>query len=127
MDHQENYLRTIEFRYPEWIPVSVSLLPGAWAKYREDLEDLVIRHPIIFGEYKKGNRNFDSFSGTYSEGTHTDEWGCVWENIQGGLNGQVVGHPIKSWDEVKDYEPPDPMAGHDWDKIGQSLKEAREQ
>ena len=127
MTNEENYLRAIEFRHPEWIPISVALMPGTWARYREDLEDLVLRHPIIFGQQKKGGRNFDSFSTSYTEGTYTDAWGCEWVNIQSGLDGQVIGHPIKSWDEVKDYQPPEPLAGHDWERIGQSLRNAREQ
>jgi len=128
MTNEENYLRTIEFRNPEWIPISVALMPGTWAKYREDLEDIVVRHPIIFSSYKKGSKDFDKFGRDYIEGEkYTDEWGCTWANIQGGLVGQVVGHPIKSWDEVKDYEAPDPMVGHDWEKIGQDLRKAREE
>ena len=127
MTNEENYLRTIEFRYPEWIHCTVALMPGTWARYREDLEDLVVRHPIIFGPYKKGSRDFDSFGTSYTEGTYTDAWGCTWANIRSGLDGQVVGHPIKSWDEVKSYEAPDPMAEHDWGKIGEDLRKAREQ
>jgi hypothetical protein len=111
MTNEENYLRTIEFRHPEWIPCSAALMPGTWARYREELEDLVIRHPVIFGSYQKGSRDFDKFSRDYTEGEkYTDEWGCTWANIQGGLHGQVVEHPIKSWDEVENYEAPDPMA-----------------
>ena len=128
MTNEENYLRTIEFRHPEWIPISVALLPGTWAKYREDMEDVLVRHPIIFGSYKKGSKNFDEFGRDFIEGNmYTDEWGCTWANIQGGLHGQVVEHPIKSWDEVKDYEVPDPMAGHDWKRIGENLRKAREE
>lgn len=128
MTNEENYLRTIEFRYPEWIPCSVAFLPGTWAKYREDLEDLLIRHPVIFSKYKKGSKDFDNFGKDFIEGeTYTDEWGCTWTNILGGLHGQVVGHPLESWDDVKSYEAPDPMAGHDWEKIGENLRKAREQ
>ena len=126
MDHEENYLRTIEFRHPELIPISMSLMPATWAKYREDLEDVVVKHPTIFGNYEKGSRDFDKFSRDYVEGgSYTDEWGCTWANIQGGLVGQVVGNPIKSWGEVENYEAPDPMAGHDWERIGENLSNAR--
>jgi hypothetical protein len=103
-------------------------MPGTWARYRAELEDLVIRHPVIFGSYQKGSRNFDKFSRDYTEGErYTDEWGCTWANIQGGLHGQVVEHPIKSWDEVENYEAPDPMAGRDWEKIGENLRKVREE
>lgn len=111
MTHEENYFRTIEFRNPGYIICNVSLMPATWSKYREDLEDLVMRHPVIFGEYQKGSKNFDDFSGLYEKGTHTDSWGCVWENIREGLDAIVVGHPIDDWSKFADYEPPDPGAG----------------
>jgi hypothetical protein len=108
MTREENYFRAIEFRNPAWIPVSVSLMPATWSKYREDLEEIVIRHPLIFGEYKRGSKDFDAYGGTYREGTYTDEWGCVWKNIQGGLDGMVVHHPLSSWDAFESYKPPTP-------------------
>ena len=90
MTNEENYLRTIEFREPEWIQCTVSLMPATWARYREELEDIVIRHPIIFGLYKKGSRDFSNFSTSYTEGTYTDAWGCRWANIRSGLDGQEL-------------------------------------
>jgi uroporphyrinogen decarboxylase len=105
--HEENYFRTIEFRYPEWIICNVSLMPATWNKYREDLEDLVIRHPLIFGEQRKNpNRNYGDFGGTYREGTHTDNWGCVWKNISGGLEALVVEHPLSDWAKLDTFVPP---------------------
>ncbi|HID55189.1 TPA: hypothetical protein EYP37_01575 [Candidatus Poribacteria bacterium] len=111
MTREENYFRAVEFRYPAWIPVSVSLMPATWKKYREDLEEIVVRHPKIFGRYKKGSRNFDEFTGLYREGTHTDEWGCLWKNIRGGLDAIVVHHPLSSWDAFESYTPPQPGEG----------------
>ena len=106
MTHEENYYRTVEFRYPEWIQCSVSLMPATWSKYREDLEDIVLKHPIIFGNYEKGSKDFDSFGTAYQEGEYTDVWGCVWANIQGGLDGQVIGHPIEYWSALETCQPP---------------------
>ena len=58
MNARENYLRAIEFRNPQWIPATASILPAAWMKYREDLERIVLCHPKIFGHYEKGNPCF---------------------------------------------------------------------
>jgi hypothetical protein len=107
MTHEENYYRTIEFRNPEYIICSVSLLPATWSKYREELEDLVLKHPIIFGDQKKdSNRNFDGFGGTYAEGDHVDNWGCVWKNIRGGMEALVVEHPLDDWSKFDTFVPP---------------------
>ena len=108
MTNEENYFRTIEFRHPKWIPTSVSLMPATWQKYRETLEDIVVRHPILFGPYERGSRDFDEFTGTYQEGDYTDEWGCVWRNIAPGLDGQVVGHPLLDREAVRTFEAPPP-------------------
>ncbi len=106
----ENYLRAVEYRYPAWIPVVVSLMPATWRKYREELEDVVVRHPRIFGKYERGSRGFDDVEGLYREGETTDEWGCVWRNIEQGLDSLCVGHPLERWDAFESYTPPEPTA-----------------
>jgi len=107
MTREENYYRTVEYGYPEYILCNVSLLPATWSKYRGELEDLVIRHPIIFGDQKKDpSRNFDNFGGTYAEGDHVDNWGCVWKNIRGGMEALVVEHPLDDWSKLDTYVSP---------------------
>jgi len=108
-DLRENYLKAVEFRYPEWIPCGVSFLPGVWKKYRERLEDIVVRYPLIFGKYEKGGRNFNDLPPVYRPGYFTDNWGCVWHTVQEGLEGQVVGHPLADWKALENYLPPDPL------------------
>jgi uroporphyrinogen decarboxylase len=107
---EENCFRAVEYREPEWIPIGVSLMPATWSKYREALEEIVVRHPQIFGAYEKGSQDFDDFGGLYEEGTYTDEWGCRWENIAGGLDSLCVGHPLEDWSALEDYTPPKPDA-----------------
>ena len=102
---KEDRIKAVNFDYPENIPVRVSLLPATWKKYREDLEELVTRHPVIFGEKQPEKRNFDEVRGTYTRGKHVDAWGCVWENIAEGMEaivseretGDLDSHPGFSW------------------------------
>jgi len=108
---RENYLRTLEMRYPDWIPVSVGVLQAAWHKYREKLEEIFSRHKLIFANFKKGTVCFDCF-GVRRKGTLlTDEWGCVWRFEVDGLAGQVVRNPLKDWSRLGRFEPPDPELG----------------
>jgi len=109
MDAKENYLRAVEMREPEWIPCAVSISPPLWHKYRERMEDLVLRRPMIFGEYRKGSRDFDDFGIRRKGNTVTDEWGCVWQFLVDGLQGQVMKHPIEDWEALDSYEAPDPL------------------
>ena len=127
ISYRENYLRTIEFRNPEWIPAHIDFAPAVWHKYREDLEELVLRHPVIFDEYQRGSIDFDQFGAVCREDEYyTDNWGCTWYNARGGLEGQVVGHPLGDWDVLDTYQPPDPMlkserGERDWEQIEKDI------
>ncbi len=101
----------MQFDYPEYIPVAVSLLPGTWIKYREALDELVACHPVIFGEQAEETRDYDEVHGTYVGGEYTDEWGCVWSNIREGCGAIVTGHPLPTREMICSFKPPPPGAG----------------
>ena len=127
MNERENYLRALEFRHPEWIPCSVGLSPATWKTHREDLEAVVLRHPLIFRGYKKGDTDFDDLPPVYREEYYRDNWGCLWYNIQEGLEGQVVEHPLADWKALEAYVPPDPLVksergDRDWEQIQQDME-----
>jgi len=111
----ENFLKVVDFRYPDWIPCSVGILPATWRKYREALEEIVLRHPRLFPNFKKGSIDFDAvYDPGYRRGRFTDSWGCVWENIEEGMEGIVVGHPLEDWSALENYKVPDPLV--QWDR-----------
>lgn len=133
MNSRENYLRAVEFRYPKWIPCRVGLMPATWKKYREELEEVVLRHPLIFGPYEKGSTDFNSSPPGYRQGEYfTDSWGCVWYNTFDGLEGQVVKHPLENWEALRAYQPPDPLVTadrgpqEDWEVVRKRLQETRQ-
>ena len=129
---RENFLRAVEFRYPEWIPVQPGILPATWHKHREALVEIVLRHPKVFGKYESNRHHWDKFSPSFTEGEyHTDEWGCTWHNLYSGLLGQVVGHPLEDWDAFDSYVPPDPLrspedGGTNWDETRRNIEKQRE-
>jgi hypothetical protein len=134
MNSRENYLRTVEFRHPEWIPCGVGLMPATWKKYREKLEDIVVRYPWIFGPYERGTKDFDDVPPVYRKGEYyTDNWGCVWYNVQEGLEGRIVKHPLEDWRDFANYEPPDPLIlgerapREDWQKVEARMRKMREE
>ena len=49
---RDNYLRTIEFRFPKWIVGKVYISMDAWHKYREKMEEVVLRHRLVFPFYR---------------------------------------------------------------------------
>lgn len=107
-----DHIKAMEFDYPEHIPVGVSILPATWIKYREDLDELVSRHPIIFGERKKGQQDYDAVGGTYVMGEHTDRWGCVWVNLRHGMESMVKHHPVPARADVHKLRAPEIIDGN---------------
>ncbi|HID91388.1 TPA: hypothetical protein EYP44_05465, partial [Candidatus Bathyarchaeota archaeon] len=118
----------------EWIPCTVGLSQATWHRYRERLEDIVVRHPSLFKGYRRGSHDFDDF-GLRRGRTYADEWGCIWHFPLDGMQGQVIGHPLEEWRGLDSYEPPDPVAAGlpqegapliDWDLVLRSMDEAKE-
>ena len=38
-----------------------------------------------------------------------DEWGCVWAYYQEGIIGQVIKHPLETWENLKNLKIPSPL------------------
>jgi len=125
MNSRENYLRTFEFKEPDWIPCRVAFAMATWSKYRDALYDLVKRHPIIFGE-NPHKINYDDFGIQVNDKPWKDDWGCVWRFPINGLDGQVVEHPLEDWSALKSFKPPDPGSAKDWDKIKRNIMKVKE-
>jgi hypothetical protein len=108
----DDYTRAMSFDHPDYIPVAVSLLPATWVKHREALDALVARHPIIFGEQPQHQRDYEAMiGGTFAAGEHPDEWGCVWHNIEPGLEAYVRVHAAPARADVHRLRAPEPTAG----------------
>lgn len=126
-----NYLKAVHFDYPEWTPCSVGFVPAVWMKHREELEDIVLRYPGIFPDYRKGDTDFDDPVRTlYKPGRHVDAWGTVWENIHPGLDSIPVVEPLADWAAMDTWAPPDPLLEaefepRDWAEIRRGIEEAR--
>jgi hypothetical protein len=103
--------KAMNFDHPEYVPVSVGILPAAWILYREELDDLVRRHPVIFGQQGPDPRDYDYVPGTYAAGEHVDAWGCVWSNIKHGAESIVTGHPVPTREAVHSFRPPPAGSG----------------
>ena len=58
----------------------------------------------------------------YDEGYYTDEWGCRFINIQGGLIGVPSEPLIKSWDQLNSLDPPEEMLAVDIKQVNAFCK-----
>jgi hypothetical protein len=108
---ESDRVKAMQYAHPEYIPVSVGVLPAAWMKYRDQLDQLAAAHPILFRPDLVGNRDYDQVQGTYVAGEHVDEWGCVWSNLHTGMEAIVTGHPVPTRAAVHDLKMPEPVTG----------------
>lgn len=112
LSERENYLCNAHMTGPESIPCRVTISDASWDQLRDEVEEVLLRHPLLFPSFKKGERNYQEweFDPTYkAKEKFTDAWGCVWTSSIDGLGGQVIEHPLNDWNKLKDYQIPDPL------------------
>ena len=115
MNSRERYTRAIKFAGPDRVPVMHRTIPGAARKYKEALEEIYRRYPsdVINSPTTGGWFNFRwtvNESSAAARGA-VDEWGCVWDSLTDDYLGQVVGHPLDTWEKMEDYTFPEPTVG----------------
>jgi hypothetical protein len=109
--HHEDCIKAMRYERPEYIPVSIGVLPAAWIENREALDEVLRRHPIVWRDTTEGSRDYDAVSGRYVAGEMVDAWGCVWSNIREGCDSIVTKHPVPTRADVHQMKPPAPGAG----------------
>jgi hypothetical protein len=123
MTARENFIRAIEFRKPDWVPIVFELLPAVWKRHGEELRKLVRRHPLAFDGLDEAQMGADPDDPLYIEGRHVgDDWGCLWYNAHDGVLGQVVEHPLSDWSSLPFLEVPDPLAQIDWAALSRQAR-----
>ena len=116
LSERENYLRTVKMTGPEWIPCRIVISGASYDQLRDDVEDVMARHPIIFPDFEKGQRDYDNwdFGPAHRAGEDfTDAWGCIWRSDIDGIEGVVINAPLANWDDLETYQPPDPLVTAD--------------
>lgn len=134
LSERENYLRNARFEGAEWIPIHVYLTPALWLELKGELEEIVLRHPVLFPDYRKGRRSFgrEELDNRHRKGEKfRDAWGCLWDNAADGVVGQVLEHPLDDWAKFEGFEAPDPMTtddhneAPDWEARAKWMKDAK--
>jgi uroporphyrinogen decarboxylase len=111
MSANDDRMKSMLFDHPSTIPVEASILPAAWMKYREEMDAIVRRHPIVFGEQSDEPRDYDAVSDRYTAGEMVDAWGCVWSNMKSGMDAIVTGHPVPTRESIRTLQAPEENMG----------------
>lgn len=120
MDSRERVMRAVEFDGPDRIPNGCYWLPGAIDRYGDELEALFREFPKDFHQFVA---TFSSYVG-YKEGVNVDPWGCVWKNINPGVLGRIIEHPLSDWENLSQYELPDPSDLVDFRELEKSIRDS---
>ena len=97
-----DFMKAIRMESPDVIPTTVGMLPAMWIRDGKAMEQLVKDFPQFFpAGYSVDYSDPSTIAhGTYRVGEHVDEWGCVWSNVDEGMEAIVTGHPVKEPEDV---------------------------
>lgn len=107
MTSRERVHAALTFSGPDRTPRHLWVSPWARIHYPDAVEALTRDLPADIGaspaRYEKQPvREGDM----YRIGTYRDEWGCVYENVQNGVHGEVKTPLIRTWDDISRVRPP---------------------
>ena len=110
--------QTLEFASPARIPRQLWTLPWAEEHYPSELAEIHRRFPDdMVGAPACLRHALHTRGDQYGTGTYTDEWGCVFTNIQRGVIGEVKEPLIKTWDDLDKLRIPDESLSVDIDQV----------
>ncbi|MFO7900470.1 MAG: uroporphyrinogen decarboxylase family protein [Planctomycetota bacterium] len=131
LTERENYIRTVRMTGPEWIPAQLNLSDALWNELREELDDVLARHPILYPNHEP--HDWSTWQPRRRAGTtERDPWGVLWDFDYDGVEGQAIEHPLDDWAKFDGFEPPDPMKytdrrEMDWDEWHANVRAKKEQ
>jgi hypothetical protein len=111
MSYDDLLVKAMTWQYPETIPVRIGTLPALWRKYQKEMKEIAAGYRQFFGDLSD-SFDYNTFTQpSYHMGQFTDEWGCVWSNIQEGMESMVTGHPVKTREDIRTLKIPDDRTG----------------
>jgi uroporphyrinogen decarboxylase len=106
MNMEDLLVKAATWQYPEQLPVKIGMLPSLWKKDIAEMKRITARFPQFFGNLSQ-TFDYDTYTpDTNRLGGFTDEWGCVWGNIEEGQYAIVTGHPLKNREDIPSLEIP---------------------
>lgn len=109
MTPRERVQRCVSMDQPDRVPRQTWLLPIAYHEHgRAKIDAFLERWPSDIDSAAVPNKRLAALTegDPYAIGRYRDEWGCVFENLQAGVIGEVK-HPILDhWGKLADLRPP---------------------
>ena len=87
------------------VPCGVGINYTIWERYEKTLDGLLLACPHVRVSGKAGR---DSPRAVAHKSR--DAWGCLWHYPGMGLDGQVIEHPLDSWEKLRTWQAPSAVA-----------------
>jgi len=136
MNTRENFLRTVRFEHPDYIPITVAINPACWETYEhEQIFSMMESHPLVFPGYKRPNVFKPEYHPVARKNEpFLDDFGCLWKTSMNGITGTVVQHPLADWENFSAWKAniPNPeictgIGPMDWNKKKKEIDGIRKQ
>ncbi|MCM8806776.1 MAG: hypothetical protein NC926_02285 [Candidatus Omnitrophica bacterium] len=119
-EKREVFLKIIKREGNGFVPCTVSINGKVWDENEEYFENLKKECvDVNIGISKIPEREKENFK--------EDEWGCLWHYPGDYLDGQVVKHPLSDWENLKYFNPPDPLKYKNWDELKEYVKKIKKE
>ncbi|MBN1348350.1 methyltransferase [candidate division KSB1 bacterium] len=108
MTSRELIKRTLDFRSPQRVARDLWALPMVVSKYPEEIKrlehdfpaDIIAAPPLYPSVSHDTLHSYDVLGPAYTVGQFIDPWGCIFENYQPGIIGEVKTPLLKDWADV---------------------------
>ncbi len=101
MNSRELVLNTLEFKHSGRVPRQLWSLPIAKMNFPEEMKALCEKYPPdIDGVPGFCAETAKQTGDPHRIGSYTDKWGCVFENINAGVHGEVKNPIVKDWSDT---------------------------
>lgn len=116
------WLKSVKLEGDGKVPCSIGIDLQAWGhyfkNYKERIEEISKKCPHVSFSLPTGEPR-------KKREVVKDKWGCVWLYPENVSDGQVIEHPLKDWDNFKNYKLPDPETYIDWKKEKERIKKEK--
>jgi len=107
----DNFLKAMTYNYPDEIPMRVSVMPAMWLHLGEEMVRFAKEYPDFIPNIPDLNKPEEYIPRTHRVGSYTDEWGCVWSNVEEGMFSIVKGHPVPNREDILTLKIPENRDG----------------
>jgi len=106
MTGRERIVAALTGRTPDRVPRDYGALPGFVRNHPGAIERIRAQYPPDVGDCGWRMPPGTVQGDPYAVGTYVDEWGCVFENVHGGIIGQVKHPLVAAWSDIDQVRPP---------------------